>query len=128
MTLPDYIFSTYQQLITQLDWDGQIDSIISKTLQLYGMDSEEDVDDTEALEKIADYVVWKQALADISLDFDFSEDGVGSYSRSKAVEQVRANMNAAYMAALPYLSEYQITIHADPTNSDWWEADDAADL
>ncbi len=121
MSLAAYISNTYAQVISQLGWTTQITTIISKVLQLYGVATEAEATDQEKLEKLADYCVWKQALADISLDYSFTEQGVGTYSRNQAVENIRSNMNAAYTAAMPYLPEYQITVHEDDSNSDWYE-------
>jgi hypothetical protein len=126
MALSDYITSTYGQLKTQLSWGDstQILTITNKTLQLYGVTLEVDATDIAKLEALCDYAVWRQALADISLDYAFSADG-SSFSRNQAVEQVRQNMLIAENAALPYLPNYEITIHEDKTNADWWEAADA---
>jgi len=122
MSLATYISGTYGQLISQLGWTTQINTIISKALQLYGVETEAEATDGEKLEKIADYVVWKQALNDISLDYSFTEANVGTYNRNQAVENIRSNMSAAYAAAMPYLSDFQITVHPDGTNADWyWE-------
>ena len=128
MSLSTYISGTYVQLVTQLGWTTQINTIIAKTLQLYGVDLEAEAVDEEKLEKIADFCVWRQALNDISLDYAFSQDGVGSFNRNQAVEQVRLNMNAAYTSAMPYLSEYQIVVHPDDSNNDWWASDSESDL
>jgi len=122
MGLATYISGTYGQLISQLGWTTQINTIISKALQLYGVETEAEATDGEKLEKIADYVVWKQALNDISLDYSFTEANVGTYNRNQAVENIRSNMSAAYAAAMPYLPDFQITVHPDGTNADWyWE-------
>lgn len=120
MALADYINETFEQVVTQLAWDsGRIDAVISKTLQYYGVAAEADATDDTKREALADYAVWRQALADISLDYAFSADG-GSFSRQQAVEQVRQNVLAAEMNALRYLSNYEIIIHQDQTNADWY--------
>src|SRR5512138_1403628 len=112
MALSDYITNTYGQVKTQLGWGDstQLVTIIDKTLQLYGVSAEVDATDETKLEALCDYAVWRQALADISLDYAFSADG-SSFSRNQAVEQVRQNMLSAQFRALEYLSEYQAVVH-----------------
>lgn len=128
MTLETYIDNTYSQVKSQLGWDStDLTTIIAKALQLYGVDTEADATDDEKAEKLTDYCVWKQALADISLDYAFSADG-RSYHRDQAVQQVRDNVNEAYRMALSYMPEYQIIVHEDTSHSDWWEEEDASDL
>jgi hypothetical protein len=123
MTLQNYIDGTYGQLKTQLAWSDStnIATIITKTLQLYGVDAEDDATDEVKLEALADYAVWRQALADISLDVDFSADN-RSVKRSQAMESVRKNMLAAENVALIYLPNYAMTIHEDDANADWWDS------
>lgn len=123
MALADYITNTYGQLKAQLNWGDttQLVTIIDKTLQLYGVSAEVDATDEVKLEAMCDYAVWRQALADISLDYAFSADG-SSFSRNQAVEQVRQNMLTAETKALSYMSNYNVLLHEDNTNSDWyWE-------
>lgn len=121
MTLETYIDATYSQVKTQLGWDStDLSTIIAKTVQLYGVDTEVEATDDVKLEALCDYAVWRQALADISLDYAFSADG-STFNRNQAVAQVRENMLIAEIKALPYLSDYQIVVHEDNANSDWWE-------
>ena len=119
MTIASYIDNTYTQLVSQLGWSTPHTTIASKALQLYGVDAEDDATDETKLEAILDYAVWKQALADISLDYQFSADG-NSYHRQQAVEAVRKNLMAAETKALAYLPEYQTIIHEDASNQDWY--------
>jgi hypothetical protein len=120
LTIATYIDNTYAQLVSQLGWSTPHTTIAAKALQLYGVDTEAEATDDTKLEALVDYAVWKQALADISLDYSFSADG-NSYQRQQAVEAVRKNLMAAETKALAYLPEYQIIIHEDDTNADWWD-------
>jgi hypothetical protein len=120
MTIASYIDATYSQLVSQLGWTTPHSTIAAKTLQLYGVDTEAEATDDIKLEALVDYAVWKQALADISLDYAFSADG-NSYQRQQAVEAVRKNLMAAETKALAYMPEYQIIIHEDDTNADWYD-------
>ena len=76
MAFTDYITNTFGQVKTQLAWtdSGQLATIIAKALQLYGVDTEAEATDSEKAERLVDYCVWRQALADISLDYSFSAD------------------------------------------------------
>lgn len=126
MAFTDYITNTFGQVKTQLAWtdSGQLATIIAKALQLYGVDTEAEATDSEKAERLVDYCVWRQALADISLDYSFSADD-RTLHRSQAVDHIRSNANEAYRLALGYMPEYQIIIHEDTANSDWWETSDA---
>lgn len=128
MTLETYIDATYGQVKSQLGWDStDLGTIIAKALQLYGVDTEAEATDTTKAEKLTDFAVWRQALNDVSMDYAFSADG-RTLHREQAVQHIRDNMNDAYRLAMEYMPEYQIVIHQDPTNADWYEEQDAADI
>ena len=120
MALVDYITSNFTQLKTQLGWSDslQIATITDKTLELYGVATEALATDARKLHAIADIAVWRQALADVSLDYSFSADG-GSYSRSQQADMVRKNLDDAINAAVAYSAQYAIGVNSDPDHLDW---------
>jgi hypothetical protein len=127
MTIATYIDNTYGSIKSQLAWDStDVSTITSKALQMYGVDEEGDATDDIKLEALVDVAVWKQVLADISLDYAFSADG-NSYQRQQAVESVRKNLLAAETKAQEYLPEYQIVIHLDDTNADWYDTNEGTE-
>lgn len=122
MTLNDYIDTNFPQIKAQLSWSDSIDvvAIVARAAELYGAADESGMTDLVKAHALTDVAVWRRALADISLDYSFAADGA-SYSRSQAVESVRANLNTAEVVAMPYLSAYQIKAHPDQANADWFE-------
>ena len=120
MTLATYITDNFGQVKSQLGWSDslQIATITDKALELYGVATEALATDTAKLHALADVAVWRQALADVSLDYNFSADGA-SYSRSQQADMMRKNLDAAYDAAIVYMSNYQIGVSSDPDHHDW---------
>ena len=120
MALADYISNSYPTIKTQLNWldSVQIPVIVDKALELYGVSTEGAATDAPKLHALADVAVWRQALADISLDYDFAADN-SSFSRSQAVDGIRANLAGAESAAMVYLPAYQMIVHQDDPNPDW---------
>ena len=82
MALADYITSNFGQVKTQLGWSDslQLSGITDKTLEMYGVATEAEATNAKKLHAIADIAVWRQALADVSLDYNFSADGA-NYSQ-----------------------------------------------
>jgi hypothetical protein len=122
MALTDYISNNFPTIKTQLAWSDsvQIVTIIDKTLELYGVSTEAQATDTTKLHTLADVAVWRQALNDISLDYNFSADGA-SFSRSQAVDAIRKNLDNAYNAAIGYMSTYGIGVYINDDHPDWTE-------
>lgn len=122
MTLAAYITSNFSQVKTQLGWSDslEISAITDKTLEWYGVSTEAEATNTKKLHAIADLAVWRQALNDVSLDYDFSADNA-SYSRSQQRAMIEKNMQAAETDALPYLPNYSILINASDDHPDWTE-------
>lgn len=122
MALADYITSNFGQIKTQLGWSDslQLATITEKTLEMYGVDTEAEATDARKLHAIADVAVWRQALADVSLDYNFSADGA-SYSRSQQAEMIRKNLNDAITDAVVYSANYAIGYSATDDHPDWTE-------
>lgn len=122
MTLTAYITDTFPTIKTQLGWSDsvQINTIVEKTLELYGVATEAEATDTTKAHTLADVAVWRQALNDIALDYNWSADGA-SYSRSQAVTAIRENLMHAESKAIAYNPAYNITVHTLDNNPDWRE-------
>ena len=120
--LLDYINENFPTIKTQLGWtDGaNIATIITKTLEMYGVSTEAEATDLTKLHALADVAVWRQALNDIALDYNWSADGA-SFSRSQAVTAIRENLMYAESVAMAYNPAYNITVHAMDNNPDWRE-------
>lgn len=120
MALADYITSNFSQIKTQLGWSDseEITAITDKTLEMYGVDTEAEATDSRKLHALADVAVWRQALADVSLDYNFSADGA-SYSRSQQADMIRKNFDAAFNAAIVYMPNYAIGYSASDDHPDW---------
>ena len=120
MTLATYISDNFPTIKTQLGWNDstQIVTIVAKAVELYGVATETLATDTVKLHALADVAVWRQALADISLDYSFSADGA-SFSRNQAVDGIRKNLDMAESRAIVYMSSYDIVVHANDRNPDW---------
>jgi hypothetical protein len=121
MTLATYITDNFGQIKSQLGWSDslQIETITEKTLELYGVATEAEATDARKLHAIADVAVWRQALADVSLDYNFSADGA-SYSRSQQADMIRKNLDDAINAAVAYSAQYAIGVSSDPDHMDWY--------
>ena len=121
MTLATYITDNFTQIKTQLLWSDslQIETIKAKTLELYGVATEAEATDARKLHAIADIAVWRQALADVSLDYNFAADGA-SYSRSQQADMIRKNLDDAINAAVAYSAQYAIGVTSDPDHPDWY--------
>ena len=87
---------------------------------MYGVSTEAEATDLTKLHALADVAVWRQALNDISLDYNWSADGA-SFSRSQAVTAIRENLMRAESAAMAYNPAYNITVHTLDNNPDWRE-------
>ena len=122
MALADYITSNFSQIKTQLGWTDSVEitAITEKTLEMYGVDTEAEATDSRKLHALADVAVWRQALNDVSLDYNFSADGA-SYSRSQQADMIRKNLDAAETAALVYLPNYSILVSHSDDHPDWTE-------
>lgn len=120
MTLATYITDNFGQIKTQLGWSDslQLETIKAKTLELYGVATEAEATDARKLHAIADVAVWRQALADVSLDYNFATDGA-SYSRSQQADMIRDNLNDAINAAVAYSAHYAIGYNASDDHPDW---------
>lgn len=120
MALADYITSNFGQIKTQLGWSDseEIAAITEKALEFYGVATEVLATDTKKLHALADIAVWRQALADVSLDFNFSADGA-SYSRSQQADMIRKNLDEAYNSAIVYMSNYAIGVNSSDDHPDW---------
>ena len=120
--LLDYINENFPTIKTQLGWtDGaNIATIITKTLEMYGVSTEAEATDLTKLHALADVAVRRQALNDLSLDYNWSADGA-SFSRSQAVTAIRENLMRAESAAMAYNPAYNITVHTLDNNPDWRE-------
>ena len=120
MALADYITSNFGQIKTQLDWSDseEITAITDKALELYGVATEAEATDSKKLHALADIAVWRQALADVSLDTNYSADGA-SYQLSQQADMIRRNLDEAYNSAIVYMSNYAIGVSATDDHPDW---------
>ena len=120
MTLATYISDNFPTVKSQLGWNDstQIVTIVAKAVELYGVATEALATDTTKLHVLADVAVWRQALNDIALDYNFSADGA-SFSRSQAVDAIRKNLDEAYSVAIVYSSAYDMVVHAQDNHPDW---------
>lgn len=121
MTLAEYITSNFSKIKSQLEWSDSIElaAITAKTLEYYGVDTEGEATDTKKLHALADVAVWRQALNDVSLDYNFSADGA-SYSRSQQADMIRENLDAAVTEATVYMPSYSIGVSSSEDHPDWW--------
>lgn len=121
MALSDYITANFLSIKTQLGWSDslQIDAITDKTLEFYGVATEAEATDTTKLHALADVAVYRQALNDVMLDYDFSADAA-SYKRSQQADMIRENLDAAVTSAIVYMPNYSIGVSAGDDHPDWW--------
>lgn len=122
MTLAAYITANFAQVKSQLGWSDslQITAITDKTLEWYGVSTEAEATNASKLHALADVAVWRQALNDVSLDYDFNADNAG-YKRSQQADIIRKNLDAAETAALVYLPNYSIIASYSDDHPDWSE-------
>lgn len=122
MALADYITDNFSQIKSQLGWSDsvQLVTITEKALEMYGVATEAEATDSRKLHALADVAVWRQALADVSLDYNFSADGA-SYSRSQQADMIRKNLNDAITDAVAYSSNYAIGYSTSDDHPDWTE-------
>ena len=122
MALADYITNTYGQLKTQLGWldSTTLAVITAKALELYPAATEAAATDSTKLHALADVAVWRQALNDVALDYDFSADQ-SSFKRSQQADIIRKNLADAENAAIVYMPAYQMVVHASGDNADWYD-------
>lgn len=120
--LTTYINSNFRQVKTQLGWQDsdEIHTILDKTLEMYGVSTEEEATNTRKLHALADVAVWRQALNDVSLDYDFNADNAG-YKRSQQADMIRKNLDTAETAAMAYLPNYSILVNHSDDHPDWTE-------
>ena len=120
MTLATYITANFLSIKTQLAWSDslQISAITDKALEFYGVDTEAEATDLTKLHALADVAVWRQALNDVSLDYNFSADNA-SYSRSQQADMIRRNLESAVTDAIVYMSTYAIGISSTDDHEDW---------
>lgn len=121
MTLAAYINSNFSKIKSQLEWSDSLEiaAITAKALEFYGVDTEGEATDTKKLHALADVAVWRQALADVSLDYNFSADNA-SYSRSQQADMIRENLEQAATAAIVYMPGYSIGVSSSDDHPDWW--------
>jgi hypothetical protein len=122
VTLAAYITSNFAQVKSQLGWSDslQIVAITDKALEWYGVETEAEATNAKKLHALADLAVWRQALNDVSLDYDFSADNA-SFSRSQQSKMIMDNYSQAMNDALVYLPNYSILINASDDHPDWTE-------
>lgn len=122
MTLAAYITANFAQVKSQLGWSDslQITAITDKVLEWYGVETEAEATDATKLHALADVAVWRQALNDVSLDYDFNADNAG-YKRSQQAEMIRKNLDTAETAAMVYLPNYSILVSYSDDHPDWTE-------
>jgi len=121
MTLAAYITANFRQIKSQLAWSDslEITAITEKTLEYYGVSTEAEATDTTKLHALADVAVWRQALNDVSLDYDFSADNA-SYKRGQQSDMIRENLEGAVTAALVHMPSYTIGVSSSDDHPDWW--------
>lgn len=121
MTIVEYITANFNKIKSQLEWSDslEIQAITDKTLELYGVETEVEATDSKKLHALIDVCTWRQALADVSLDYNFSADNA-SYSRSQQADMIRDNLQEAMVAAIVYMPFYSIGVSASDDHPDWW--------
>ena len=121
MALADYITNNFGQVKTQLGWSDSttLVTIVAKALELYPAATEGAATDSTKLHALADVAVWRQALNDVSLDYDFSADQ-SSFKRSQQADLIRANLAMAENAAIVYMPSYTMSVHPEDANPDWY--------
>jgi hypothetical protein len=122
MTLAAYITANFSQVKSQLGWSDslQIVAITDKDSRMVRRVHRSRSDKYQELHAIADLAVWRQALNDVSLDYDFSADNA-SFSRSQQSKMIMDNYSQAMNDALVYLPNYSILINASDDHPDWTE-------
>lgn len=122
MALADYITNNFGQIKTQLGWQDSttLVTIVAKAVEMYPAASEGAATDSLKLHALADVAVWRQALNDVALDYDFSADQA-SFRRSQQADIIRENLAAAESAAIVYMPNYQMVVHQSGDNSDWFD-------
>jgi len=122
MTLAAYITANFSQVKTQLGWSDslQIVAITDKALEWYGVDTEAEATNAKKIHSLTDVAVYRQALIDVGLDYNFSADGA-SYSRDQQTKNLRELYDTAVTEALVYLPNYSILIKASDDHPDWTE-------
>ena len=122
MALADYITNNFGSIKTQLGWldSTTLAVITAKALELYPAASEGVATDSTKLHALADVAVWRQALNDVALDYDFSADQ-SSFKRSQQADIMRKNLADAENAAIVYMPAYQMVVHASGDNADWYD-------
>lgn len=122
MTLAAYITANFAQVKSQLGWSDslQISAITDKALEWYGVSTEAEATNASKLHALADLAVWRQALNDVSLDYDFSADNA-SFSRSQQSKMIMDNYSQALNDALVYLPNYSMLVSHSDDHPDWIE-------
>ena len=121
MTLSAYITDTFGSIKTQLGWQDSttLVTIVAKALELYPAATEALATDETKLHALADVAVWRQALNDVALDYDFGADNA-SYRRSQQTDIIRQNLADAENAAIVYMPSWTMSVHPEDANPDWY--------
>lgn len=102
--LQRYMLETLEGAGEQFGWDiTDFEEQVNDTLILCRIDDIADVDSIAKLRAVARYVAWDKAVNKASQLYDFQADG-GSFSRSKMVEAMRKQRDAARVEAARYVS------------------------
>jgi len=110
MALADYLIAYLGNLASDLGWStSSLSTVVSDTLETYGVDTEAQATDTKKLHAISKVHLWKKALIETSSKYNFSADGA-SFSRSQFYDMVLKNYELALSEAMNYLPFYQIEI------------------
>lgn len=120
MALADYISDNFATIKSQLNWTDSVELpvIVTKALEMYGVANDSLAVDLVKYHALGDVAVWRRALNDIALDYNFSADGA-SFSRSQAVAAIRQNLAEAENKAIAYMPAYQMVVHQNDINPDW---------
>ena len=118
--LADYFSLNFSKISSQLGWVDslEITAIINKTFEAYGVTTEAAATDLIKLHALADVAVWRQALNDVALDYDFGADNA-NYRRSQQADIIRQNLAAAENAAIVYMPSWTMMVHQADDNPDW---------
>ena len=112
MTLQTYLTERFTTIGNQLGWTAtEFGFIVSDTLTLLDISAEGEEPNTWKLQRVGEYVLWKRALADVSLDIDVMADG-SSYKRSQMHAQIKSNLADAERDVWQWLPSADATIES----------------
>lgn len=112
MTLQNYLENRYSVVGEQLGWTSTDYALmVADVLTLLDIDLESDEANTWKLQRLGEYYLWKRALADVSLDINFSADG-SSYSRSNMHTQIKSNLMDAERDCYGWLPVSDATVES----------------